>query len=61
MFYKITGVIQPTTNKLLFTGTFRMGTVIKQTSKPFKNIIDFIEFLDQKQLKYDGDDVVFTG
>ena len=42
-------------------GTPRMKTVVKKTSMPFKNFVDFNTHRDQIQLKHDGDDVVFTG
>ena len=38
-----------------------MGTVIKKTSMPFKNVTDFNTSKNKIQIKYEGDDVVFTG
>ena len=49
------------TTKFLLTCTLRVGTVVKKTSVPLKNNIDFNTSIDSSQLKCDGDDVVFTG
>ena len=52
------------TTNFPLTGTLRkgtVGTVIKKTSMPFKNVGDYNADADQIQLKYDGVDVVFTG
>ena len=38
-----------------------MGRLIEKTSLPFKDLEAYNTLKDQIQLKYDGEDVVFTG
>ena len=54
-------LIKPKNTSFILTGTLRMGTVIRKTYKRSKNLIDWNTYIDQIELKLDGDDVVLTG
>ena len=53
--------MKPTTTSLLLTDTLKVGTEIETASSPFKNTDGYNTYVDQIELKYDGDDVLYTG
>ena len=59
--FEIRELIKPKTTNFLLTCTLRIGTVNKKTCMVFENIEAYNAHIDQIQLKYDGDDEVFTG
>ena len=54
-------MIKPKATNFLLTGILRNGTVNKKTSMPFENVESYDTYIDQYQLGYDGDNVVFSG
>ena len=51
----------PAITNVLLTGNSRVATVNKEPYMPFENIEAYKSNTDQTHIKFDGDDLVFTG
>ena len=49
------------TTSCFIRGTLKIGKVVKKTSVRFKDVEAYNKYIDQIQIKYGVDDVVFTG
>ena len=58
--FQIFWLQKPITTSFLLSGALRMGrTVTEKTSMPCENLEDYNNFTHKKQMKYDGEDIVF--